>query len=386
MLRRAAKAILVAIVGVTLSLAGAMPASAQENIDPLADPTASAFTSRVEVEIAGTARVGEVLTAVVTADAAPQPGSYTYQWFSDEIEIEGATEPTLTVDPWFAEGRLAVVATPILDGYLADTGAARSPTTEPIAPAQPSGSLTVTLPEAPQSNAMLTAVVGGDLAPEPTYVEYTWIVDGEPLDDAWEQTLDLWYHGVEAGSDISVIAEAVSIGYEPATATSQTVTVIPEPTLHAEIVNRRDGLGIEIAGEYFIDTGRTTIEIHDDPDFGASPEPVLDPTPSVLGTVMPDGDGSFAFEGPLPDTVDSFTVQVRDADGVVLAWQSFVLVGIEEPIEDPTAGVAPAATNDDRLAESGDDAPILGVLLGGITLIAAGAVSLRRTRASASLR
>ncbi|GAB2707411.1 hypothetical protein BKA24_000822 [Microbacterium marinum] len=237
------------------------------------------------------------------------------------------------------------------------------------------GTLTVSLPESPQAQEVLTAELGGDLSPEPTYTEYTWIVDGEPLADVWEETLDLEWHGIAAGSEVSVIAESAAFEYEPGAASSQTVTVIPGPTLDLEIVNVPSGLGIDLVGTYFLDTGPVSIELHDQPEGAAasSPDPVLDPEPTVLGTVEPDSDGAFVFAAPLADA-SNFVLYVRDAEGAVLAFQSMMFMGADDPVPEPT----PDAPADERLAVSGKDGSLLVVASGGVLMLGAGALMLTR--------
>jgi hypothetical protein len=261
----------------------------------------------------------------------------------------------------------ALAAAGIVLGVAAPASAE---TTDPL-PTH-TGTLTVTLPEAPQAHEVVTAELGGDLSPEPTHTEYTWIVDGEPLPDVWEETLDLGWHGIAAGSEVSVIAESAAFEYEPVTATSQTVTVIPAPTLDLEIVNLPSGLGIDLVGTYFLDTGPVSIELHDQPEGAAasSPEPVLDPDATILSVVTPDSDGSFAFDAPLDDVFD-FVLYVRDADGTVLASTSMMFMLGEDPPEAP-GNDAPA---DERLAVSGgDDSMLLAIALTGSIVFATGLV------------
>ncbi|MDJ1114447.1 hypothetical protein [Microbacterium dauci] len=373
---RALAASLVVVVA-TLFGGASNAASAEESApSPAVEVSAaSAFTSPAAVEIEGVAQVGEVLTAVVTTDAVPLPDSYTYQWFADDYEIEGATEQTFPVEAWYRDVSLAVVATPVLDGYDGASGAGPSLPTDAVAPALYTGIMIVSLPDTIRASDVITATLDSDLALEPDHLEYTWIVDGEPIDDGWEGTLDLVQSGFQGGEELAVFAHAGALGYEPVFATSQTVTVLPAPILTVDVVNLDTGIGIgvglEVAGERFLHTGPVTIEIQGEHAVPGEWESVFD-DPIVLGTVTPDVDGNFRFDAPLHSLPGALNVRVIAADGTLLASENPLFLFGEDPAEESAAAAA-----GERLAESGDDAPLLPIALIGFALVAAGGFLLR---------
>ena len=351
-----------------MMLIGAVPASA------LATPetTVSEYASPASVEISGTVQGGQTVEAVITADAVPQPTSYSYRWYVDDQEILDATAQTLTIDPWNVDSRLTVMAIPELDGYGAESGTGTSPASDPVAPAVHSGRLTVALPETIQASQVVSAVLGGDLSPEPTHTDYTWLVDGIPVPDAWEQTLDVGQIGISVGSTLAVTAASAAYGYMPVEATSAAVTVLPAPTVDAEVVNLPDGLGIRLVGTFFLDVGTLTVELHDDPltpEEASSPQ-TLDPDPIILGTVEPDGDGRFTFEAPFDPTAGAIRFVVRDAQGTVFFFQNMIFVGAAEP--EPAPAQQPDEATGPRLADSGGPSMPAGAAAAAAILIVAG--------------
>ncbi len=351
-----------------MMLIGAVPASA------LATPeaTVSEYASRASVEISGTVQGGQPVEAVITADAVPRPTSYSFRWYVDDQEIPDATAQALTVDPWNVDGHLTVMAIPKLDGYGAESGTGTSPASDPVAPAVHSGRLTVALPETIQASQVVSAVLGGDLSPEPTYTEYTWLVDGVPVPDAWEQTLDLSQIGISAGSTLAVTAASAAYGYMPVEATSAAVTVLAAPTVDAEVINLPDGLGIRLGGTFFFDVGTLTVELHDDPltpEEASSLQP-LDPDPIILGTVEPEGDGRFTFEAPFDPTAGAIRFVLRDAQGTVFFFQNMIFVGAAEP--EPAPAPQPDEATGPRLADSGGPSIPAGAAAAAAVLMVAG--------------
>jgi alpha-tubulin suppressor-like RCC1 family protein len=104
------------------------------------------FTAGPAATIAGTAQVGQTLTAG-TGVPVPDPESYRFAWFAEDAPIAGADAPTLTLTPSQRGQRISVTVTAVRAGYT--DAVSRSEQTVPIVSDQAPGlTLTLSLPRA----------------------------------------------------------------------------------------------------------------------------------------------------------------------------------------------------------------------------------------------
>lgn len=207
------------------------PASANETGTGTGTGTASPATTTeatATITVSGTAKVGEVLTAE-PGTWAPADTAVAYQWFADNIMVNGATEASLTISPAFLGKSLRVGATFAVQGLPSVTIVSES--TSPVAP----GSLVSTAPVISG-----TLALGGTLtattAPWAPLVElaFHWLRDGLPIDGATAQAYTLT--PLDVGRRISVVAVGSADGYVTAEITSvQTTPVPPSPFADAPV-------------------------------------------------------------------------------------------------------------------------------------------------------
>lgn len=175
--------------------------------------------------ISGTVQVGATLTAStgVWQDNNEPVDSYSYQWYADDVEIDGETEDELEI----VEGDYGTVITV---GVVATNGEgnseeAVSAATTAVVAGVPTNSVAVTITGTAQDGEELTAVPGtwdghGD---EPV-LSYQWLLDDVEIEDATDDT----YTCVTAdvGGVIKVVETATNDGGADSVTSAGTATVI----------------------------------------------------------------------------------------------------------------------------------------------------------------
>jgi hypothetical protein len=122
----------------------------------------------------GAPAVGSTLSILGTPQSYPQASAYTYQWQRDGQDIDGATDPTYTIQTADIGHKITLGLTALLDGFLPGT-VISAPTAVILAPFD-----AVTQPHitgAPVVGGPLTAVVPA-WTPAATSYQYEWFVNG----------------------------------------------------------------------------------------------------------------------------------------------------------------------------------------------------------------
>jgi surface antigen len=164
--------------------------------------------------VSGTPKVGEVLTAS-SGSWTPTPSGYRYRWFSDDVAIPKATDPTLRVRLAQKNTRISVRVTASRVGYPATS--ATSAHTALVKPAVIANLAPPVVSGEPRVDSTLT-VLPGTWEPDPTALDYQWHADGTPIPYATESTLTPGPALV--GKALSVTVTARKYGYTPVSKTS----------------------------------------------------------------------------------------------------------------------------------------------------------------------
>lgn len=177
--------------------------------------------------ITGTPQVGNLLVAGAAAFVTDPAGqAYSYQWLANGEPIEDATDETLllTREQYLAE--ISVRVTADRDGYESVSGT--SLRTSEVAGLE----FVVDKPEldqVPQEGLPVGVSLADAFDPRPTRYSYQWLLDGDPIAGATGATYTP--KDSEVGKRLSVTVGASRVGYEPASTTSQSDTVIPKPVV-----------------------------------------------------------------------------------------------------------------------------------------------------------
>jgi len=207
-----------AVALVLVPVAGVLPAHADD-----APPPVEIVGPVIGVPaIAGTPRVGEVLTA--------DPGAWdptlvlSYQWSRDGVALPGATGSSYLVVPADAGASLTVTVTGASEGVEPT-----SATSDPTAP------VALGLLTAPVPTIAGTARVGvtltarpGTWAPAAT-VTYQWYRSGTAISGATKPTYTL--AAADLGKRLTVAVTGSSVGYATATTTSAATAAVASGTL-----------------------------------------------------------------------------------------------------------------------------------------------------------
>lgn len=189
----------------------------EANVQSLDIPVAPGTLTAPTVEVTGTPRVGQTLTAVATGDPAATGTSY--QWLRGSTPIAGATAPTYTPTAADLGQGLAVRTTSTADGYN-DATVTSTPTTaiEPGTLDVPAAKVT----GKPRVGQLLTATVTGD--PAATGTAYQWLRGSAPIAGATART----YKPVAAdvGKRLAVRVTSTATGYDAASATSSPTAAV----------------------------------------------------------------------------------------------------------------------------------------------------------------
>lgn len=166
--------------------------------------------------LSGTPAVGQVLT-VTAGSWTPTPDGVSFQWLRDGSPINGATGDSYQLAGADSGHDVSARVTATKTGYqpgVATTGAVRvDALTNTTAPTISGDAAAFTI---------LTATPGA-WSPEPDALAYQWLRSGEPIDGAMT---DSYTTGAgDIGAEVSVRVTATKAGFEPASATSEPVTV-----------------------------------------------------------------------------------------------------------------------------------------------------------------
>lgn len=197
-------------------------------------PAPPQFAPGPVVDITGTPRVGETLTAELATSAVPAPDSYGYQWSRDGEPIVGATDATYDVTVADHGAELRVTVTAHKAGYVpattTDTVTIGSGvfTTPGVITIQDTGGGAGdgTVVVSPRVGRELTAVITQAPVPSPGATSIQWLRDGEPIPEATEDTYTPTAD--DEGTRLSVRLTAVREAYETTeTVSEETKAVLP---------------------------------------------------------------------------------------------------------------------------------------------------------------
>jgi hypothetical protein len=330
----------------------------------IGDLAKSDFTTGVTANIIGTPKVGSVLTASAD-DVDPGADSYTYRWFADDAEIDGATDDTFTPTAAQKDAAITVQVTAVKAGYNSSTDFSDPTDAVAAGTLDVTGSVTVTLVGSPQVGNTLVAESSVESTPAAD-LSGQWLRDGEVIADATGSAYDLT--NADAGATITHEVTAVRAGYDDAKVTSNGigpvdggVITLPEPTVtgtpvvdglltaslpgttldpaDAEVTYEwtRDGTyagtgntftpNAGDAGEYLTVTATATKDYFDDATSDTDTEEVAPadfttgPTATITGTLQV-GETLTADEGDVAPSPEGYEYQwyaddaaVTDADG-----------------------------------------------------------------------
>ncbi|MCC2605173.1 poly(beta-D-mannuronate) lyase [Planctobacterium marinum] len=199
----------------------------------------SRVNSQGAVTISGTPTVGNTLSAEID-DADGASGEISYQWYADDVAIEGATESTYVVE----ESLIGSVIT-VLVSYVDDNGFTEEnlsdPTIEVASVAvDEAGSIVILGTKPYLADAVLTAVITDNNGVDSANVSYTWMADGAVIAGAQGNTLTPIN---QAGTVISVSASYVdNDGF------SDSVEANLDSVIYSKVVTDADGLLAAVNG------------------------------------------------------------------------------------------------------------------------------------------
>lgn len=177
------------------------------------------FTATSRPEVTGTAAVDSLLTAT-TPDWTPR-AAISYQWYADDLRIDGATGPTYRVPPAGLGRRISVVATASRPAYA--TQALESERqTEPVAPGTFRRTPLPTIDGTPLVGATLVARTPG-WAPA-AHLTYQWYADGAPVRGATGTTYPL--RPGDRGKRLQVAVTGTHPGYPARVVRSSATTTV----------------------------------------------------------------------------------------------------------------------------------------------------------------
>jgi 5'-nucleotidase len=180
------------------------------------DPTAAvgegAIVNDGKPGISGPLTVGSELTAT-PGTWTPTPGSVSYQWLADGVEIEDATGSTYTLTAAELNKVITVKVTAEATGY-----ADKTVESDPTLAVSKGGVTTVTPPTVTGTAGVgqTLTVSPGVWQPAPDSVTYQWLANGVPIPGATGTSLVVT--PALAGATITVAVTAHRAGYADATA------------------------------------------------------------------------------------------------------------------------------------------------------------------------
>jgi hypothetical protein len=197
----------------------------ESSLDATPTVTTVDFTASPVPTIAGTARVGMVLTAS-PGTWLPTPTGLAYQWYRDAAPIVGSTRSTYTLVAADLGTEVNVKVTGTLLGY--NTLQKSSLVTAEIASGVFSPAPTPTIAGTGRVGMTLTATAGtwGPVVPA---LAYQWKRDGASIVSATTRTYELT--ALDVGTNITIEVSATAPGFTSATATSSATGDIAQGVL-----------------------------------------------------------------------------------------------------------------------------------------------------------
>jgi LPXTG-motif cell wall-anchored protein len=320
-----------------------------------------------DVTIAGSPRVGEVLTSEV-GSWTPAGVTLAYQWLADGDPIDGATSTTYTVAPSDLGAYISLRVTGTAPGYTA--AEAESNEIGPIA----AGALIVgtpTLSNEPQVGELVT-VDPGVWGPGEVTLAYQWFVDGEAIEGA---TGDRYTPTAsDVGGVLSVTVTGSKPGYDTQSrSVAAEVEVAPRVELSETSVVR--GNTVDVTAWGFGPGEHLLIELRSEP--------------VELATVLSDAAGSASTTVTIPadTTPGDHTVVVtgqetgRTASAPLAVTAAPVPTPTPTPTTTPPGGTPTGTSGASALPATGAAAP-WGLALIGLLMIAGGSVASIRRRST----
>ncbi|WP_020143643.1 hypothetical protein [Terracoccus sp. 273MFTsu3.1] len=210
--RRPASVIVAVLVALVASVfAGTVPARAD-----VLPPVAPADT----ISLTGEPRVGQTVTANVGV-WTPEGVTFSYEWLSDDVVLDGQTQPQLVLAPELLGSSVKVRVTGSADGY---TPASKDSDAVVVTKGVLSSTPLPTITGAAKVGSPL--VVDGGSWDEGVTLDYQWLSEGTPIIDATDPTFTP--DASHLGSAITVEVSGSMPGYESVTKTSgATAAVAP---------------------------------------------------------------------------------------------------------------------------------------------------------------
>lgn len=174
---------------------------------------AGTFASRSLPSVSGTARVGSRLTA--STGVWSPPGAYSFQWYSNDTAIVGATGQHYLPTRHDLGDRIRVLVTTRRDGFT--TASARSSRTAAVAAGRISISKSPRVTGSPQLGSVLK-VDPGVHSPTQASLSYQWLRDGKVISGATKSARRASKH--DLGHRLSVKVTFRASGYTTRTVTT----------------------------------------------------------------------------------------------------------------------------------------------------------------------
>jgi|GEM_PF-6771368 len=188
---------------------------------PLYRLTPLAAFKTAAVQIAGTPKAGETLTAD-TSGFSPQADAYAYRWLANGVAIDGQTGATLKLTPAMVGETIALAVHASKDGYAAAD--AQSASVSVVGGDVNPGDVSIG-GDARVGQTVGARLDGWDPQPDPADVGYQWLLDGSPIAGATAATHAV--AGDEAGRALSVRVTVDGGGYDHVQSVSVGVPVAP---------------------------------------------------------------------------------------------------------------------------------------------------------------
>lgn len=189
--------------------------------DTLPDDVGNSFG---QLELNGTAEVGQTLTASVTDGNGVDASAITYTWSADGTTISGATSSTLTLTSEHAGAQISVTVSYTDNDAFEETIVSDS-TSAVLMNVDGTVAVSGTL----ESGRVLTATVADDNGLDETTVTFEWLADGAAIAGATAATYTLTDD--EVGKAISVTATYTdSDGFSETVTSSETAAIAAAAT------------------------------------------------------------------------------------------------------------------------------------------------------------
>lgn len=319
-----------------------------------------------DVTIAGTPRVGEVLTSEVSS-WTPAGVTLAYQWLADGAPIDGATSTTYTVAPADLGAYISLRVTGTAPGYTA--AEAESNEIGPIA----EGTLVVgtpTLSNEPRVGEPVS-VDPGTWGPGEVALDHQWFLDGEAIEGATGESYTPTASDVGGVLSVTVTGSKPGYGTQTRSVAAQ-VEIAPRVELSAATVVRGSTVDVRAWG------------------FGAEEDLLIElrSEPVELTTVLSDAAGSASTTVTIPaDTAPgehTVVVTGQESGRTASAPLTVTAAPTPTPTTVPSTGTTAGTpgTTTAQLGATGAAAP-WGLAIIGLLMIAGGSLASIRRRSTA---